>query len=104
MAVLVRPIALTAAEDHRQSEWKGTCAVDLAKPPCRTARYREYSFGSSFGFDGITNAESIEAVNHRGSEARMTTALAAEHHGTCRGSEYWEQDDLQCFHARSHYL
>jgi hypothetical protein len=32
-------------------------------------RYHEYSFGSSLGFDGITSAASVEAVDHDGSES-----------------------------------
>jgi hypothetical protein len=134
-------VAVSAVEEHKQLEWKGPqgCLVDFVKTPCHTVRYHEYSFGSSLGFDGITNAETIEAINHEGSEAKITTAVrrkfwllpawtaktselllreqnrtvfidherktfATEHHGAGRGYQSWEQDDLQCSHAKSHYL
>jgi hypothetical protein len=59
---------------HERLDWRrpGSCVVDFVHTPCRTVRYHEYSFGSSLGFDGITNSESVEAVDHDGSESNTT--------------------------------
>jgi hypothetical protein len=134
-------IATGPAEEHKQLEWKApqACLVAFAKTPCRTVRYHEYSFGSSFGFDGITNVETIEATNQDGSEAKIMTIVrrkfwllpawtvkaaelflreqnrtvvidhekkifATQHHNAEHGYQSWEQDDLQCSHAKTHYL
>jgi hypothetical protein len=61
--------------EHRPLRWKqaGACVVDRANTPCRTVRYREFSFGPSLG-SGISKSESVEAVDRSGSESRTTTS------------------------------
>jgi hypothetical protein len=70
-------MAVGAAEAHKQFEWNETvgCVVDFVKTPCRTVRYREYSIGNNLGFDGITNVEGIEAVDHQGLEAKVMNVV-----------------------------
>jgi hypothetical protein len=68
-------VVLTDHGEHKPLEWKGGgCVVNFGKTPCRTVRYREYSFGSSLGFDSITRTESIEAFDHDGSEVKIVAA------------------------------
>jgi hypothetical protein len=141
LTMVGQTMGISAADAHEQLEWTSTvgCLVDFVKTPCRTVRFREYSFGSGLGFDGITSVEGIEAVDQQGSEAKVmkvvrrrfwllpsaTTTMvslllrdqnrtvhvdhdrkvfAAESGAAGRGSQYWEQDDSQCSHAKSHYL
>jgi hypothetical protein len=133
--------ALKFTDTHKQLEWNRTaCIVEGGKTPCRTVRYREYSFGVTSGFDSVSSASTIEAVDRQGSEVTIRTevrrrlwllrawsarttqlllrpqnrvvnidhdrkAYSAESLSVSgRGTPYWEQDDLQCSHAASHYL
>ncbi len=58
-------------ESHNPLKWNGAggCVVEFVQTPCRTVRYREYSFGRALGFDRISSIERIEAIDRAGSES-----------------------------------
>jgi hypothetical protein len=76
MLVVVLPGVMTGQSPGRGEQkafhWNGAggCVVDFVNTPCRTVRYHEFSYGSSLGFDRTTRAESVEAFDHTGSQAK----------------------------------